>query len=53
MEAKILKKNDNFKALYHNPPGKITLVLESDKRSAIEPEKKAVNVFAEYKGELE
>jgi hypothetical protein len=42
-----LKKNEDFKKLYHNPPGKITIASEHDKREAVDPNKSAVNVFKE------
>ena len=47
-EVKTLKKNDNFKSLFNNPPGKTTLVLEADKRPAIQTTLKAVDVFKDY-----
>ncbi len=52
-EVKTLKKNENFKSLFNNPPGKTTLVLEADKRPAIQTTLNAVDVFADYKGKLE
>jgi hypothetical protein len=48
-EAKLLKKNDQFKILYNNPPGKITLAVESDARPAIQTTSKAIDVFQDYK----
>lgn len=48
-ELKALKKNDDFKKLYEQPEGKITLVGMSDKRPAIQTEEKAIDVFADYK----
>ena len=48
-EAKALKKNEVFKSLYNNPPGKVTLVSEQDKRPAIQTASSAVDVFADYK----
>jgi hypothetical protein len=47
-ELKWLKKNDDFKKLYEQPPGKVTLVGESDKRPAIQAEQTAIDVFADY-----
>ena len=47
-EVKSLKKNDVFKSLFNNPPGKTTLVSESDKRPAIQTTSKAVDVFQDY-----
>lgn len=48
--VKALKKNSEYQALYEQPQGKITLVHSSDKRPAIEVQKKAIDVFADYKG---
>jgi hypothetical protein len=47
-EVKTLKKNENFKSLYEQPDGKVTLVSEADKRPAIQSTLKAVDVFADY-----
>jgi len=47
-EVKSLKKNDDFKKLYEQPEGKITLVGLSDKRPAIQDTTTAVDVFANH-----
>ena len=47
-EVKTLKTNKEFQALYFNPPGKVTLARDYDKREALQPTSNAVNVFAEY-----
>lgn len=47
-ELKALKQNDDFKKLYEQPPGKVTLVDESDSRPAIKTEQTAIDVFADY-----
>jgi hypothetical protein len=44
-EVITLKKNEDYKKLFHNPPGKIAIAPETDKREAIEPNKSAVDVF--------
>jgi hypothetical protein len=49
-EVKTLKKNENFKSLFNNPPGKTTLVFEADKRPAIQTTLSAVDVFKDYQG---
>ena len=48
-EVKSLKKNEDYKKLYEQPEGKITLVGESDKRPAIQTASSAIDVFADYK----
>ena len=48
-EAKLLKKNDKFRALYNNPPGKVTLTVEEDARPALQTTSKAIDVFQDYK----
>lgn len=49
-ELKALKSNDEFKKLYHNPQGKVTVVSENDKREAIKvsADTTAVDVFKDY-----
>lgn len=47
-EVKSLKKNDVFKTLFNNPPGKTTLVSEYDKRPAIQTSSSAIDVFEDY-----
>jgi len=47
-EVKSLKKNDDFKKLFEQPPGKITLVGASDSRPEIQSESTAVDVFKDY-----
>jgi len=47
-EARALKKNDKFKALFNKPPGKVSLVSESDSRPAIQIQSSAVDMFKDY-----
>jgi len=50
-ELKALKKNDKFKELFEQPPGKITLVSESDKRPAVNTTSGAIDVFQDYQAQ--
>jgi hypothetical protein len=45
-EARNLKKSEGFKKLYEKPPGKITMVPESDGRPAIQTDSGAIDVFS-------
>lgn len=45
---KSLKKNKDFGKLIFKPQGSATLVVESDKREAIQPSSNAIDVFDKY-----
>ena len=46
-EVRTLKKSEGFKTLYEIPEGKVSMVLESDSRPAIQTDSGAINVFAD------
>jgi len=43
-----LKKDEEFQKLYTVPEGKLSLALSTDRRKAITPQRKAIDIFSEY-----
>jgi len=45
---KAFKKDEKFHELYEKPEGKLSLAPSTDYREAVQPERKAVDIFADY-----